>query len=233
VVFRDVVMRAPSLAAQRAFYGAALGLPLVADGPDEVAFRVGSARVAFRAAAPGSEPSYHVAFAVPWSGFAAAKAWLAGRAPLLPGRDGRDEVDWSFWSARAVYALDPAGSVIELIAFDGLDAAAGDPFTGASLLGVAEVGLPVADVRAAVRALRDGLGIDVWEGEEIDPAGITAVGERGATFIVVPLGRAWFPVATPGRDHPLEVALDGVRDGQADLAAHPYAIAGTGVAVGS
>jgi catechol 2,3-dioxygenase-like lactoylglutathione lyase family enzyme len=228
MVFLELVLQAFSVSAERAFYGDTLGLAVVTATPDEVVFQVGEARVAFRSAPNGTSPTYHVAFEVPPNQFTAAKAWLAERVPLLR-EDGEDEFDWDFWAARAVYALDPAKNIIELIAFRGNDVALDAPFTAASLLGVAEVGLPVPDVPAAVAALEREFGIGLWDRTEIVPGRISPVGERRSTFIVVPLGRSWHPPGTgTAAAYPLEVILGGVGDGVLEFTDVPYRIGGAG-----
>jgi len=227
MVIRELLMEAPSLTAQRAFYAGGLGLPVVEDAPEQVVFRVGETRMGFRRAAPGTSPTYHFAFHVPANRFREAKAWLGGQAELLRF-EGDDEFDFDSWSASAAYALDLAGNIVEVIAHRALPTATAEPFAAAWLLGVAEVGLPVADVPAAVAVLEEQFGIGLWDRAEITPGGITPVGEQGATFIVVPLGRPWFPVAVESSDFPLEVVIGGVHEGKLELAPHPYRIRGAG-----
>ncbi len=222
--FIEVTMNAPSPGDQRAFYGDALGLPVVGNAAHEVAFQAGRTRIRFRRAPPGTTPTYHFALRVPGNQFREAKSWLADRTELL--RDGdQDEFDWDFWGALAVYAQDPAGNVIELIAFADLPPLAADEFGAASILGMAELGLPVADVDAAVVDLRDTFGIGLWDRDEITPERLTPVGDRGATFLVVRVGRIWH-LGEAAADHSLEVTLGGVGEASLELAGHPYSIRG-------
>lgn len=219
--FVDVRMDAPSLEGQRGFYGDVLGLPIAGEGADEVAFQAGRTRIRFRHAQPGEAPTYHFAFRVPGNRFKEAKSWLAGRTELL--RDGgSDEFDWSFWGARAVYARDPAGNVVELIAFADLPADGSGPDT---ILGLAELGLPAADVRAAVGALADTFGIGLWDRAEITQERLVPIGERGATFLIVPVGRRWH-LGGPAGAYPLEVKIEGVPEASLELSGHPYSIRG-------
>ncbi len=217
-------MEAPSPGDQRGFYGELLGLPVVAETPDGVAIQAGRTRIGFRRARPGTTPTYHFALRVPGDQLQEAKAWLAMRTVLLRD-DGRDEFDWDFWGARAVYAEDPAGNVIELIAFTGRSPVADGEFGAKSILGLAELGLPVSDVHAAAADLRDAFGIGLWDRDEITPEGITPVGERGATFLLVRLGRIWHLGDAAG-DHPLEITLGGVGERSLELRGHPYSIRG-------
>jgi hypothetical protein len=115
--------------------------------------------------------------------------------------------------------------VVELIAFSGLPPVGAGEFGPASILGVAELGLPVADVRVAAAELRNTFGLDLWDRNEITPERITPVGERGATFLVVPVGRIWY-LGDAATDHPLEVTLGGVEEASLELPGHPYSIRG-------
>lgn len=163
---------------------------------------------------------------MPGNQFREAKSWLSERAPLLRD-EGEDEFDWSSWGARAVYTEDPARNVIELISFTASQTFPERSFGADSILGVAELGLPVADVHGAVAELRNTFGIGLWDRDEIIPERITPVGEPGATFIVVPVGRTWF-LGDVASDHPLAVTLEGVGEGSLDFPGHPYSIRGVG-----
>ena len=103
-----------------AFYGGLLGL-VVEGGDDALTVAVGGARLVLRAA-PHPVGLHHVAFGVAHDRFDAAERWLAGRVPLLEAA-GATRVQWDFWRAEAIYAVDPAGLVLaELIAFADLPA---------------------------------------------------------------------------------------------------------------
>jgi catechol 2,3-dioxygenase-like lactoylglutathione lyase family enzyme len=224
--FAEITMDAASLADQRSFYGDALGLPIVVDTSEKVAFQAGPTRVGFRQARPETTPTYHFALRVPGNQFREAKSWLAERTELLR-EGGQDEFDWDFWDAFAVYARDPAGNVLELIAFAGLPPVGGGTFGATSILGVAELGLPVADVRAAAGQLSQWFGIGLWDRDEVTPERLTPIGERGATFLVVKVGRIWY-LGDTAADNPLEVTLAGVGDARLELLGHPYSIRGVG-----
>ncbi len=217
-------MEAPSAATMRAFYGDALELTIVSESDEEIAFRAGPSTLRFRRSAPGTAPTYHFALRVPGNKFAEAKSWLGERTKLVR-EDDQDEFDWGFWGARAVYAYDPAGNIIELISFSQLPSPSDAPFTSDSFVGLAELGLPVADPHAAVRQLSDTFGIGLWDGNEVNADRLTPVGEQGATFLVTPVGRRWL-FGDTAADHPLEVVLGGVREGSLEFAEHPYRIVG-------
>lgn len=223
MVFRDVVMEARSPRTMLSYYGGKLDLPVVAEDGAEVAVQAGATTLRFRRAAPGTSPTYHFALRVPGDAFAPAKEWLAARTELVQ-EDGDDEFDWSFWGARAVYAHDPEGNVIELMAFPGLASAGG--WAGArSFVGLAELGLPVADPPAAAEMLSGAFGIGTWDGEEVPADTLTPVGEQGASFLLTPLGRTWL-FGGPAADHPLEVVLGDVANASVAFDDHPYRVLG-------
>ena len=157
MLFREIAMEARSPPQMLAFYGERLGLPSDAEHAEEVAVRAGATVLRFRSAPPGTAPTYHFALRVPASEFDEAKSWLAARTELV--RDGeQNEFEWDFWGARAAYATDPGGNIIELIAFPELDLLGDRRFSPESLLGVAELGLPVSDPPEAVARLAATVG---------------------------------------------------------------------------
>jgi hypothetical protein len=112
-----------------------------------------------------------------------------------------DEYDFAAWdSARAVYFRDPEENVVELIARP----------EARPELSLAEVGLPVEDVPAAVDALGR-LGVEPYRdwGEEFAP-----LGDADGLLIVVRVGRGWFPVGVPAGASPIEVTIAGAQRGE-------------------
>lgn len=117
--------------------------------------------------------------------------------PLLRDEGGFDEFDFSAWGgARAIYFGDPEGSIVELIARP----------VARPELSLAEVGLPVTDVAAAVAALETELDLPHYDG---DRQTFSAVGDDGGLLIVVSIGRGWFPIGTPAGAAPVAVTIAG------------------------
>jgi catechol-2,3-dioxygenase len=178
----------------RAFYGGVLGLPTSASN-GVVRVQAGDTALEFARAAGPAEPRYHFAFLIPANQLAAAAEWLAARTTLLRSADGsRDRFHFDFWKADAVYFRDPAGNIGELIAHQSLPAPLPGPFGPSSILHLAEIGLPVADVPAAARAIVNALGLRAF-GDV--PAAANAyfapVGDPRGMFIIVRAGRPWWP----------------------------------------
>ena len=143
----------------------------------------------------GEASPHHFAFHV-----ADLEAW---KARLDVG----DEHDFSSWGgARAVYFRDPEENVGELIARP----------SPHSELTLAEVGLPVDDVPAAVETLSE-LGLVPYRDGSDD---FTPVGDDDGLLIVVRVGRGWFPVGAPAGDSPIEVAITGAGSGEVTIGPH-------------
>jgi hypothetical protein len=115
--------------------------------------------------------------------------------------DVSEEYDFSDWDgAHAVYFRDPEDNIGELLA---------RPQPRAELE-LAEVGVPVADVSAAVAALHE-LGIEPYR-EWSDT--FAPLGDVDGLLIVVRVGRGWFPYDEPAGTAPLHVTVTGVRPGE-------------------
>jgi hypothetical protein len=115
--------------------------------------------------------------------------------------DATEEHDFSGWDgARAVYFRDPEQNVVEVLARP-------EPRPELTL---AEVGLPVENVRAAVEALAE-LGVEPYR--EWDET-FAPLGDADGLLIVVRVGRGWIPYDVPARPAPIEVTVEGVNRGQ-------------------
>ena len=151
---------------------------------------------------PGEgEPFYHFALLLPGDRFDAAHAWADGRFELLGG-----VFEFENWDARAVYFLDPAGNIVELIAHRGLEEndCEGE-FRPEEIVGFSELGL----VGNRAERLRE-LSLPLWAGTIDDPEDLAFVGEKGRTLILAEEGRGWLPTGRPAEIHPVEFELRDV-----------------------
>jgi hypothetical protein len=189
------------------FYERTLALRVVERGEEGFAVACGDAVIAFEAGA--GDPFHHFALLVPGDRFDAAFAWAQERVELLPGPDGSATFDFGTWPALAVYFLDPAGSIVELIAHPGVgEAGEKGPFDASELLGISEVGMVTADLADAVARSRAEAGIAQWDGSA--DAGIVFAGERAHTLIFSSPGRGWLPTGRPAEAHPVRaMVVDG------------------------
>jgi hypothetical protein len=156
----------------------------------------GSSRLRFE---PGPAVCSHFAVNVPPQRFEEAVAWARERVELVD-----DDVPFPAWQARSAYFFDPGGNIAELIA---RERAPGEDL----FLEISEVGLPVADVGAAVEWLEGELGLPHFSGNRRD---FSAVGDDRGLFIVVPVGRPWLFTDEPAPDVPLRVTIESDRRGE-------------------
>ncbi|ATW89473.1 hypothetical protein halTADL_2757 [Halohasta litchfieldiae] len=144
----------------------------------------------------------------------AAVDWLVDRVPMVP-IDGEPSRWFEFLDATAIYFEDPAANVLEGLCYVGDPRQ--EPDSKGVFDGVTEVGLPAPEPLALVDWLEATVGLSAW-GSPSDTFGW--VGDRHARFVVIPVGRAWYPTdrtadiapisativeesATPGRhSHP-------------------------------
>ena len=197
----DVEILSPDAARAVDFFESALGLPA-----DDGVVRLGGSRLRFTAGVPSAP--YHLAINIPQNQVRAAKDWLERRASMLS-----DEIfDFAFWNAEAVYFEDPDGNVLELIARHGLQNDRVGSFGPEMLLGLSEVGLPVAETQLAIEILERTFGLAVFSGDRDQ---FTALGDDHGLFIVVRPGRLWLPTERACDENHVHVTIEGREEAEA------------------
>src|SRR6266704_3264721 len=96
-----LVLLTSELEAQRRFYTATLGLPLLEEGARSFTAQAGWTRLTFQTTTQ-RDVVYHFAFTIPRNQFANAKHWLTERVPLLTEGD-VDEFRSSYWPGYQTY----------------------------------------------------------------------------------------------------------------------------------
>jgi catechol-2,3-dioxygenase len=143
---------------QSNFWSQTLGLS-VQDSGGAIEVSLQRSTLRFEQAPPGSEPRYHFAINIPPGSIEEAVAWVEERHELLafhgdPDVDEGATIVHTDRGASAIYFLDAAGNVVELIANDHLEDSLDGPFGAQSLLEVAEIGIATGDTKP--QALRSG-----------------------------------------------------------------------------
>jgi hypothetical protein len=111
------------------------------------------------------------------------------------------------WDAHNLYFRDPAGNIVELIARHTLGNADAGPFSGASILGISEIGVAADDVRELVAELIERTGAAEYHGP--GSASFSPVGDESGLLIVVARGRIWFPeTGVPAEPLPVTVTTE-------------------------
>jgi catechol 2,3-dioxygenase-like lactoylglutathione lyase family enzyme len=228
VRIRGLTLATRDVAGQSAFWGQTLGLP-VRDVPGGTEVSLRHSTVLFEQASPGSEPRYHFAVNIPPGKIEEAAAWIEERRALLSFHDDPDVPEGATIvhtdrGASAVYFLDAAGNVVELMANDHLDYHGPDEEFGPhSLLEVAEIGVATADTEAMRDAIQDALSAEIlWGGRK----GwlLTAIGDDHGVVIVAPTGRGWIPVGLPAQPFPTTIVAEAPRSRDVVLPEGPYRI---------
>lgn len=225
---RELTLAAGDVAGQSMFWGETLGLPVRhgGGGAIEVSLQVSTLR--FEQASPGADPRYHFAINVPRGSIEEAAAWIEERHELLAFHADPDEEEGATIAhtdrgASALYFLDAAGNVVELIANDHLDNESGTPFGPDAFLEIAEIGVASADTEATCAAIQEALSAEIlWGGRE----GwlLTAIGDDHGVVIVAPTGRGWIPVGLPARPLPTTIVAAARRSRELTLPEGPYRI---------
>ena len=212
-MWSDVVIADVELSVSRAvggeldrFYVEDLGLGKIPAEDVPGGYAVGPARLRFSETVDDSAPFYHFALLAPGDRFAEARRWLSGAAPLLSDSDGQTTFDFDFWDAKASYAVDPAGNIVEIIAHRGVAESGGSgAFDPGELRGVSEVGLVTGAVTDAVQALHQA-GLPLWAGST-EADSLAFCGAKAHTLIVCSPGRGWLPTDRPAEVHPVQAQI--------------------------
>src|SRR5205823_11847667 len=145
VRIHELTLATSDAAGQAAFWGETLGLPVRdgADGAIEVSLQESMLRFE-QASSSTTDPRYHFAINVPRGSVHQAAAWIEERHELLAFHGDPDEeegptIAHTDRGASAIYFLDAAGNVAELIANDHLENGSDAPFGPDSLLEIAEI----------------------------------------------------------------------------------------------
>jgi hypothetical protein len=228
VRIRGLTLATQDVAGQSFFWGQTLELP-VQDVQRGIEVSLQHSTLRFEQASPGSDPRYHFAVNVPPGSIEEAAAWIEERHALLSFHDDPDVPEGATIvhtdrGASAVYFLDAAGNVVELIANDHLDYDGPDEqFGPRSLLGVAEIGVATADTEGMRDAIQDALSAGIlWGGRE----GwlLTAIGDDHGVVIVAPIGRGWIPIGLPAQPFPTTIVAEAPRSREVVLREGPYRI---------
>lgn len=213
-----------NLNAQRIFYTRTLGLPLITETVTSFTIQAGATRLLFQRTEQEGI-LYHFAFSIPSNKLAQAKEWLLARTPSVPllSLDGQDEFHGESWNVSNLYFYDVAGNILEFIAHHDVPDSTPAGFDEHSILHISEIGLAVDNVLAQVAEFKDRFGIEPYKGEASDT--FTAVGDIYGLFIVVKIGRCWFPTETDAAPvAPVEVTVEGAEEQHYLVSPYPYEI---------
>ena len=218
----QLVLKTHCLSEMQVFYTQTLEFPLLESNETDFTISAGMTQLTFEQD-DSDEWVHHFAFTIPCNQFDEAKEWLAQRTPLMDIQ-GKDEIDWTAWEAKATYFSDPANNVGEFIArFNLPETRSEKPFHTQNIISVSELGLGVDDVTTQADALDEALDLGVWD--KGDGEIFKAIGNAEGMFIVVKLGRAWFPTDDrPARKCPVRMTIKGDSQKKYQVPNLPYLI---------
>lgn len=191
---------------------------------EDAAFCIPFGKSVLRLIRSEDAPRYHFALNIPSDTVSTAREFIGAFTPLLPDPDtGETVIDFTAWNAHALYFLDPAGNVVELIARHSMRDIVRAPFHPGHIRCISEIGTPVSSVREQFDALHAGTGIPRYSGNF---SSFCAAGNEDGLIILTGRDRTWFPTDIPSRPEPWHLtgsrigrALDISFDGEA-LAVH-------------
>lgn len=205
-------LRTAHLSDLRTFYADTLDCPVTNADAGEFTIEIGTTDVTFSGIDDRSDPSYHFAINIPQNQFDDARTWLSDRVELVSDAEtGEHEIFFEDWNAHAIYGLDPANNLFELIARHDLSNDSDRLFGSEHFRRVSEIGLPVPNVRRAVEAIKDNVGVSLRNNRATaitDDASFAAVGDDHGLFIVVEEGRGWFPIRNQAAEvYPVTIGI--------------------------
>lgn len=224
------IQTAAPLPKMKDFYHSLLDLAIVEDQSDRLTLATGETHLTFIRAEHGN-PFYHFAFNIPENKILAAHKWQKARTPLLPIpaqlRDARypdDVVDYSHWSAHAIFFFDPAGNVVEYIARHDLNNGAAGAFTSKDILYASEIAFVVDDVAAASVEIKAAVGVQPYRGSSDQFA---ALGDEHGLLLVMKRGRK-ISFDAPDQKHvtvfPTKASVRSANSAQYALPGFPYEV---------
>lgn len=195
------------------FHRETLLLPVDRISDTAVEVEVGTGTVLYEQR-PQFAGAHHLAFSIAPEDFDQAHAFLADRVDLSLS-NGSSVIRFPELNSRSVYFTAPDGLILEYIAHEshrGRGGIGGSPVP----LGIAEVGIGVADVAATVGELNN-RGLSSFAPPEEAFATVGTIDNR---LVIVDRDRFWFPEM---RDHPatdtstISIKADGAVTGRTSL----------------
>lgn len=186
---------------QRHFYTRKFKFPVASDSGDSLTLKIGDSLLTFEENRI-HKSYYHFAFNVPFGALEKALKWAHKKVEVIQVDD---EVIQEFkaWNARALYFLDPAGNVVELIGRKRFNDEYPASFNESKLLNISEVGLPVFEVSSAYKTIKKATGLQKFDC--VSNMFCAAGDDEGLLILVDSAEKSWFPTEDPARAFNLEV----------------------------
>jgi hypothetical protein len=178
------------------FYKNVLELPVTDDTDTQFTIHTSLSKLIFeKTKDPLSYPNYHFAFNIPSNQIHEAHDWLKERTELLWIEDYKSYIaDFTNWSAKSVYFLDPAGNIAEFIARADLNDIIDEPFSSKQIRNVSEIGLvfPEKGFQRSIEQMVKDHQLEYFS-KQPPLEKFCAIGNDEGLFIIVPENRSWYP----------------------------------------
>ncbi len=203
---QEITLFTASLADTLHFYARVLGLQVLYQTNNAIAFAAGRTKLIFTHAAT-EQPVYHFAFNIPCNQLQEALEYMQESVNILPVSPTSTIANFDDWQAKAFYFLDNNGNILECIARRHLNNISTQPFNSNSLLNISEIGLPVHDVPAYANHIQHTYGLPYFT-KQLPAPGFTVFGDDEALLIIVPEGRNWYPTQIAANAFPVKILLE-------------------------
>ena len=133
---------------------------------------------------------YHIAFHIPDKQEEEALRWLKERVSIL--KSNSDEIiDFSNWDAKSVYFYDEDKNVVEFISRGHLNKPESAIFSGKSIVGISEIGIPTENIQEKFKFLQQNCSLEIFDGSF---ERFCAIGDPQGLFITINKNmKDWFP----------------------------------------
>ncbi|MGB8375279.1 MAG: VOC family protein [Salegentibacter sp.] len=133
---------------------------------------------------------YHIAFHIPDKQEEEALRWLKERVSIL--KSNSDEIiDFSNWDAKSVYFYDEDKNVVEFISRGHLNKPESAIFSGKSIVGISEIGIPTENIQEKFDFLQRNCSLEIFDGSF---ERFCAIGDPQGLFITINKNmKDWFP----------------------------------------
>ncbi len=188
MIIKEVTLFTSNIQKQRQFYKTTLGLEIIEDTPEKIAFKTGSSILKFQYKTK-MQPS-HLAFNIPYNAIYDALKWLKGRTEAIPYKD-EYVTDFSRWKAKAVYFHDADRNIMEFIAREDIEKESDVAFSPRSILSISEMAIVTDDIENVYETIGKLRPIPIYDGSF---ERFCALGSHEGLFILIDkTKKKWYP----------------------------------------
>lgn len=173
---------------QKSFYQDKLNLPIKEISSEKFEVNIGFSTLRIRKAKE-SKP-YHIALHISAKMEEKALAWLKNKLKVLSFKN--DEIiDFPNWNAKSIYFYDADRNIIEFISRKDFNHSESSEFSENEIVGIAEIGLAVKDVKSTFHYIRNHSTLLQYFG---DQEKFCVIGtDNGLIILVDQNSKTWFP----------------------------------------